>query len=182
MAKRQPHMSAAPAYIVYGHRHAVRLVTRLIAIGLLLAAIVTVSSASSGSAAPGKPSRRPPPARTAAARRPCATVHHARNGTSRARRREQAAGQDAAARRSPRATSRPSRSRRTRKIPVMVLNSNGIHGVAHQLAARGAGRRLSDHLRRQRAEARPADDRAVRQGLRARPRASSRGWSATCSS
>ena len=32
-------MSAAPAYIVYGHRHAVRLLSRLIAIGLLIAAI-----------------------------------------------------------------------------------------------------------------------------------------------
>ena len=42
MAKREPHMSAAPAYIVYGHRHAVRLMSRLIAIGLLLAAIATV--------------------------------------------------------------------------------------------------------------------------------------------
>src|SRR6478752_5251781 len=42
MAKREPPMSAAPAYIVYGHRHAVRLVSRLVAIGLLLAAIATV--------------------------------------------------------------------------------------------------------------------------------------------
>ena len=42
MAKRPAHMSAAPAYIVYGHRHSVRLLTRLIAIGLLLAAIATV--------------------------------------------------------------------------------------------------------------------------------------------
>ena len=35
-------MSAAPAYIVYGHRHAVRLLSRLVAIGLLIAAIATV--------------------------------------------------------------------------------------------------------------------------------------------
>src|ERR1700710_1203506 len=40
--KRELHMSAAPAYIVYGHRHAVRLMSRLIAIILLLAAIGTV--------------------------------------------------------------------------------------------------------------------------------------------
>ena len=51
-------------YIVYGHRHAVRLFTRLIAIGLLVAAILVVLLGSSGSAA--RPARRRlPPARTA---------------------------------------------------------------------------------------------------------------------
>ena len=126
-------MSAAPSYIVYGHRHAVRLVSRLVAIGLLLAAIATVffgivwqrgpdtaPVASSGSrtgpaevsvhhdrtgnaAVPVKPAVKPPPAKKPRKHRPAKPI--------------------------------PPNS----KIPVMVLNSNGISGLAHQMAARLQG-------------------------------------------
>ena len=180
-AKREPHMSAAPAYIVYGHRHAVRLMTpphrhRPAA----RRDRHRRSSASSGSAAPDaavgglrrRARRRPPPSRRRRARpRPATPAAPVKQRPL-----------------EPPPATKPKKHRPAKpippngKIPVMVLNSNGIHGVAHTLAAQGAERRLSDRLRRQRAAARPADDRAVRQGLRARRRASSRSWSATCSS
>ena len=135
MAKRQPHMSAAPSYIVYGHRHAVRLVTRLIAIGLLLAAIVTVGAVllhqrDSGSPAAAAPGTHGGSAAT------LPTVHHARTGT----------GKAAGTVKNKPAVKHPATKPKSHKpakpiplpgkTPVMVLNSNGIHGVAHQLAAR----------------------------------------------
>src|SRR6185312_14179387 len=115
MAKRQPHMSAAPSYIVYGHRHVVRLVTRLIAIGLLLAAIITVVAVLTRGGDSGKPAAEAPATPHGGGATTVATAHHTSTGTGKA------AG--------------------AVKNPVMVLNSNGIHGVAHQLAARvqGAG-------------------------------------------
>ena len=163
MAKREPPMSAAPAYIVYGHRHAVRLVTRLVAIGLLR--------------------RRDPHGlrrhRLAARLRELAVGlrRHARRRGERRRRQARAQRHRGCreARRHQVAAARASRKKHkpakpippNSQIPIMVLNSNGIHGAAHRLARPGAGLRLPDHLRRQRAEARPAHDRAVRQGLRA---------------
>jgi LytR cell envelope-related transcriptional attenuator len=133
VAKREPHMSAAPAYIVYGHRNGVRLVTRVLAIGLLLAAIVTVffgivwQRGSSHS-----------PAATPSAHGGTATVvahvHHASTGKSASVKVKTTHAKPPPA--------KPKKHRPAKpipvpgKTPVMVLNSNGIHGVAHQLAAR----------------------------------------------
>ena len=131
MAKREPPMSAAPAYIVYGHRHGVRLLTRLLAVGLLVAAILIVvfgifwqrGSGSSPSAAAG--------------------TH---GGASNVVVVKGSGGAKAAAATKPAAaTPPPPPAHRKHKpanpippnaqIPIMVLNSNGIHGAAHRLAA-----------------------------------------------
>jgi hypothetical protein len=122
-------MSAAPAYIVYGHRHAVRLMSRLIAIVLLLAAIATVFfgivwRSSSDPATKASSGGHDGVAQVATA----ASTDHAsvpvKNTT---------------------ATPPPTKPKKHRpakpippngQIPVMVLNSNGIHGVAHTLAAK----------------------------------------------
>ena len=131
MAKREPPMSAAPAYIVYGHRHGVRLLTRLLAVGLLVAAILIVvfgifwqrGSGSSPSAAAG--------------------TH---GGASNVVVVKGSGGAKAAAETKPAAaTPPPPPAHRKHKpakpippnaqIPIMVLNSNGIHGAAHRLAA-----------------------------------------------
>jgi hypothetical protein len=139
MAKRQPHMSAAPAYIVYGHRHAVRLVTRLIAIGLLVAAIATVFFGIVWQRDSGKPSVAAPSAHGGSAVT-LASVQHARTGTKAA-----VGTKKTAVKKAPPATHKLHRPAKPiplpGKTPVMVLNSNGIHGVAHQLAAKvqGAG-------------------------------------------
>jgi LytR cell envelope-related transcriptional attenuator len=141
-AKRQPHMSAAPAYIVYGHRHAVRLVTRLIAIGLLLAAIVTVFVGIVWQ----RGDSSPPPAAAVAGTHggnaaTVGAVHHARTGTPPAA----VKVTKPAVKTPPPATHKSHKPAKPiplpGKTPVMVLNSNGIHGVAHLLAARvqGAG-------------------------------------------
>jgi hypothetical protein len=130
MAKRQPHMSAAPAYIVYGHRNGVRLVTRLIAIGLLLAAIVTVfvgivwqrGSSNAPAAAPA------PHGGTATA------VHASSTGTSTTVKVKTTTAKPPP--RKPKSHKPAKPIPLPGKTPVMVLNSNGIHGVAHQLAAR----------------------------------------------
>jgi hypothetical protein len=132
-------MSAAPAYIVYGHRHAVRLVTRLIAIGLLLAAIVTVFAGIVWHGGSGTPSTVAAGAHGGSAVT-LATVHHARTGTKGA-----VVKLKPATKTPPPATHRSHKPAKPiplpGKTPVMVLNSNGIHGVAHQLAAKvqGAG-------------------------------------------
>jgi hypothetical protein len=132
-------MSAAPAYIVYGHRHAVRLLTRLIAIGLLLAAIITVFFGIVWQ----RDSGNPPVAASGThggSAVTLATVHHARTATKAA-----AGTKKAAVKTPPAATHKLHKSAKPiplpGKTPVMVLNSNGIHGVAHQLAAKvqGAG-------------------------------------------
>src|SRR6476620_5580376 len=126
MAKREPPMSAAPAYIVYGHRHAVRLVSRLVAIGLLLAAIATVLF--------GIVWQRGSDGHQAAA----ITVHHDRTGNASA----SVTKPDA---KTPPPATKPKKHRPAKpippnsKIPVMVLNSNGISGLAHQMAARLQG-------------------------------------------
>jgi hypothetical protein len=132
-------MSAAPAYIVYGHRHAVRLVTRLIAIGLLLAAIITVFAGIVWQRDSAKPPVAAPGTHGGSAVT-LTTVKHERTGTK-----------GAAATTKPAAKTPPPVSHKKHKpakpiplpgkTPVMVLNSNGIHGVAHQLAAKvqGAG-------------------------------------------
>ena len=136
MAKRPAHMSAAPAYIVYGHRHAVRLVTRLIAIGLLLAAIATVFFGIVWQRDDGKA-----PAAATGIHGGSATtlpsVAHTRTGTKATT----AGGTKKHAVKTP----PPAKHRSHRpakpiplpgKTPVMVLNSNGIHGVAHILASK----------------------------------------------
>ena len=131
MAKREPPMSAAPAYIVYGHRHGVRLLTRLVAIGLLVAAILTVfvgivwqpGSGNSPTAAAG--------AHGGASN--VVVVHHVRTNAS------TSATTAATAPPPPPATHRKHKPAKpippNAQIPIMVLNSNGIHGAAHRLAA-----------------------------------------------
>jgi hypothetical protein len=127
-------MSAAPAYIVYGHRHGVRLLTRVLAIGLLLAAILTVfvgivwRPGSGGS---------PAAAGTHGGASNVVVVTHVRGDTSTPV--------------TPAATTPPAPPAAHRKhrpakpippnaqIPIMVLNSNGIHGAAHRLAAEVQG-------------------------------------------
>ena len=84
MAKRQPHMSAAPSYIVYGHRHAVRLVTRLIAIGLLLAAIVTVLAVLRSGGDSGKPAAEAPATPHGGGATTVAAAKHTGTGTGKA--------------------------------------------------------------------------------------------------
>ncbi len=132
MAKRQPHMSAAPAYIVYGHRNGVRLVTRLIAIGLLLAAIVTVFAGIVWQRGSSHPSAAAPAPHGGTATT-VATAHHSSTGKSTTVKVKTTTAKPPA---------KPKRHRPAKpiplpgKTPVMVLNSNGIHGVAHQLAAR----------------------------------------------
>jgi hypothetical protein len=122
-------MSAAPAYIVYGHRHGVRLLTRIVAVGLLVAAILIVvfgivwqrGSGSSTPAAAGahggashavvvKTTTVKPAASTKAAATPPPPPAHRKHKP---------------------AKPIPPNA----QIPIMVLNSNGIHGAAHQLAA-----------------------------------------------
>ena len=125
-------MSAAPAYIVYGHRHSVRLMTRVIAIALLLAAIATVFFGivwRSGSDAK-------PRASTATHGGQAQVAAPASTHTSVPAKNT--------------ATTPPVKPKKHRpakpippngQIPVMVLNSNGVRGVAHTLAAKvqGAG-------------------------------------------
>ena len=132
MAKREPHMSAAPAYIVYGHRHAVRLVSRLVAIGLLVAAIATVFFGivwQRGS--------DPAPVASTGSRGAAATaaVHKDPTGTDNA-----AVPVTKPAVKTP-AVTKPKKHKPAKpippngKIPIMVLNSNGISGAAHRLAS-----------------------------------------------
>jgi hypothetical protein len=132
-------MSAAPAYIVYGHRHAVRLVSRLVAIGLLVAAIATVFFGIVWQRGPDTPA----PVASAGAHGAAAivSVHHDRTGNA-------AVPVKPAAANTPPATppsTKPKKHRPAKpippnsKIPVMVLNSNGISGLAHQMAARLQG-------------------------------------------
>jgi LytR cell envelope-related transcriptional attenuator len=126
-------MSAAPAYIVYGHRHAVRLVSRLIAIGLLIAAIVTVFFLIVGRGG----SDATPAASQAGTHGGAATVAAQHSQGSKAA--------TVPATKPASGTTPPAKPKKHRpakpippnaKIPVMVLNSNGIHGVAHILAAK----------------------------------------------
>jgi cell division septation protein DedD len=142
MAKRPAHMSAAPAYIVYGHRHAVRLITRLIAIGLLLAAIVTVFV---GIVWQRGDSSTPPVGTVAAGTHggnasTVGAVHHARTGTKATTGTATTKVNTPVVKTPPPATHKGHKPAKPiplpGKTPVMVLNSNGIHGVAHQLAAR----------------------------------------------
>ena len=127
-------MSAAPAYIVYGHRHGVRLLTRLVAIGLLVAAILTVfvgivwRPGSGGSSAAS--------AGTHGGAANAVVVKHVRGDTAAAA--TPAATKPAAApahRKHKPAKPIPPNA----QIPIMVLNSNGIHGAAHRLAAQVQG-------------------------------------------
>ena len=150
MAKRQPHMSAAPAYIVYGHRHAVRLVTRLVAIaladrrdrhGLLRHRLATRLREPARGRAAGCPRRQCGHAadrasrRARGRRRPRRALSWAPRSPPSSRRR--AKPQDAqAGQADPAARAR---------CPVMVLNSNGISGAAHRLASHRAELRLPDH-------------------------------------
>jgi len=129
-------MSAAPAYIVYGHRHAVRLVSRLVAIGLLLASIATVVFGIVWQRGPDSDHQ----AASAGARGAGAgaiVVHHDRTGN--------AAAPVKPASQTPPPATKPKKHRPAKpippnsKIPVMVLNSNGISGLAHQMAARLQG-------------------------------------------
>jgi LytR cell envelope-related transcriptional attenuator len=129
-------MSAAPAYIVYGHRHAVRLVSRLIAIGLLIAAIVTVVFVVVGRSG----SDATPAASQAATHGGAAKVATASNqGKIAVPATKPANGSTPPLKPKKHKPAKPIPP--NAKIPVMVLNSNGIHGVAHTLAAKvqGAG-------------------------------------------
>jgi hypothetical protein len=133
-------MSAAPAYIVYGHRHAVRLITRLIAIGLLLAAIITVFFGIVWQRDSGNSPAAAPPAAHGGSAATLPTVTHGSKG-----------GAKVVAKPNKTTVKPPPVKHKLHKpakpiplpgkTPVMVLNSNGIHGVAHQLAAKvqGAG-------------------------------------------
>ena len=136
MAKREPPMSAAPSYIVYGHRHAVRLVSRLVAIGLLLAAIATVFF---GIVWQRGPDSTAPVASNGARTTPATvSVHHDRTGNA-------AVPVKSEVKTPPPATKKPRKGVPAKpippnsKIPVMVLNSNGISGLAHRMAARLQG-------------------------------------------
>ena len=133
MAKRQPHMSAAPSYIVYGHRHGVRLVTRLLAVGLLLAAIVTVGAVLLRQRDSGKPAVAAPGTHGGSAVT-VATVHHARTGIKSTAKPAKSTAKPPPAKPKSHKPAKPIPL--PGKTPVMVLNSNGIHGVAHQLAAK----------------------------------------------
>jgi hypothetical protein len=124
-------MSAAPAYIVYGHRHAVRLLSRLIAIGLLIAAIATVFFVILGRGGSATPSKT------------ASTTHggQAQVATSQTHSGAATLPVNKPASTAP-AVNKPKKHRPAKpippnsQIPVMVLNSNGIHGVAHTLAAK----------------------------------------------
>jgi LytR cell envelope-related transcriptional attenuator len=116
-AKSASHMASAPSYIVYGHRRGVRIGLRLVAIGVLLAGLTTVvvgASRISGSdthvltVAEQKPTVIKP-----AAVNPKAP-HHVRPTSHRP------------------AAPLPPMS----KIPVTILNANGINGAARTLSAR----------------------------------------------
>jgi LytR cell envelope-related transcriptional attenuator len=130
-------MSAAPAYIVYGHRHAVRLLSRLIAIGLLLAAIVTVVVVIvGGSGSDNTPTASQTGTHGGAAK--AATLQH-QGGNAAVPASKPANGSTPPLKPKKHKPAKPIPP--NAKIPVMVLNSNGIHGVAHTLAAKvqGAG-------------------------------------------
>src|SRR5215212_2665263 len=139
MAKREPPMSAAPAYIVYGHRHAVRLLSRLVAIGLLIAAIATVFFGIVWQRGPDTPA----PVASAGAHGGAVTVaaHHDSTGNQAVAVTPTVKNPTAP----PATTTKPKKHRPAKpippnsKIPVMVLNSNGISGLAHQMAARLQG-------------------------------------------
>jgi hypothetical protein len=135
MAKREPHMSAAPSYIVYGHRHAVRLMSRLIAIGLLLAAIAVVFFGIASQRDGHKAAPTAAPTTHGGQSTTITTVHHERGAVATTPGKTAAkppAGPPAKPKKHKPAKPIPPNG----QIPVMVLNSNGIHGVAHQLAAR----------------------------------------------
>ena len=139
MAKREPPMSAAPSYIVYGHRHAVRLVSRLVAIGLLVAAITTVFF---GIVWQRGPDTSPVASSNTRTEPSVVSVHHDRTGNA------AVAVKPAASPPAPPAATTTKKPRKgvpakpippNSKIPVMVLNSNGISGLAHRMAARLQG-------------------------------------------
>jgi hypothetical protein len=127
-------MSAAPAYIVYGHRHAVRLVTRLIAIGLLVAAIFTVFfgiiwQRGSDTGSPAASAGTHGGASTAV------LVHHGRTGNASTPVTPTVKNPPAQPSGAPRKHKPAKPIPPNGQIPIMVLNSNGIHGAAHRLAA-----------------------------------------------
>ena len=110
-------MASAPSYIVYGHRRGVRIALRVVVIGGLLAALTAVlvgASQITGSAkrvltvAEQLPTSKPAVAKTPQA------PHHARPVSHR-----------------PAVPLPP-----TSKIPVTILNANGINGAARTLSAR----------------------------------------------
>ncbi len=130
-------MSAAPSYIVYGHRHAVRLVSRLVAIGLLLAAIATVFF---GIVWQRGPDTATPAASNGARTTPAAvSVHHDRTGNAAVPVKPDVKVAATAPAKKPRKGVPAKPIPPNSKIPVMVLNSNGISGLAHQMAARLQG-------------------------------------------
>jgi LytR cell envelope-related transcriptional attenuator len=124
-------MSAAPAYIVYGHRHAVRLLSRLIAIGLLLAAIATVFFVILGRSGSNTPSTTASGTHGGPATVSTTQSHSGAATTPAVNKPATTPG-----------VTKPKKHRPAKpippngQIPVMVLNSNGIHGVAHTLAAK----------------------------------------------
>ncbi|HET6174338.1 MAG TPA: LytR C-terminal domain-containing protein [Gaiellales bacterium] len=115
--------------------------TRLLAIGLLLAAIATVFVGILWHGGSGSPPAAATNSAHGGSANAVTTVHHARTGGK--------ATSDNV-KTPPKKTTPPAKPHSHKpakpiplpgKTPVMVLNSNGIHGVAHQLAAKvqGAG-------------------------------------------
>lgn len=124
-------MSAAPAYIVYGHRHAVRLLSRLIAIGLLIAAIATVFFVILGRSGSSTPTTTASGTHGGPAKVATTQSHSGAATTPAVKKPATTPGVTKPKKHKP-AKPIPPNS----QIPVMVLNSNGIHGVAHTLAAK----------------------------------------------
>lgn len=109
-------MASAPSYIVYGHRRGVRIVLRLVVISGLLATLTAVVVGASQITGSGKrvltvpeqkPVTKPPTAGPAA-------PHHVRAATHRP------------------TVPLPPMS----KIPVTILNANGVNGAARSLSAK----------------------------------------------
>ena len=109
-------MASAPSYIVYGHRRGVRIALRVVVIGGLLAALTAVlvgASQITGSAKRVLTVAEQPPPTKPVVKTPQAP-HHVRPVSHR-----------------PVAPLPP-----TSKIPVTILNANGINGAARTLSAR----------------------------------------------
>ena len=116
-AKSASRMASAPSYIVYGHRRGVRIALRLFVLGVLLSALTAVlvgASKITGSAKQvltvaeqKSPTKKPPAANPKAPHHVRATSHK------------------------PAVPLPP-----TSKIPVTILNANGVNGAARSLSAK----------------------------------------------
>ena len=117
MAKPASHMSSAPTYIVYGHRQGVRIALRVIASGIVLAALAAVLVGASKIGGAG----------TQPVTVPEITVPTGTTTTP--------VGAKPA-----KPPARPHRPKTPlpppAKIPVTVLNANGVNGAARTLSAK----------------------------------------------